>query len=409
MNELLKKYANVILNTCLKVEKNQPLLISANYERIDFVRILAQEAYKIGVIDICFELTDVELKHDALKVLSLDDLKKTSFWNKGHWNTYAEKGAAFVMLASETPGIMSDINPELLSELTIHAYSTRNKFSELRDKSMVPWCIAAVPTESWAKLLFKDSKNPVEDLWNKIFDICQIKEDNVEELWNEKIEKLSTRAEKLNNCHFKTLKYKNSKGTDFSIELPENHLWGSGKESLQIGKDVLVNFPTEEIFTSPDCETANGIVYSSKPLSYHDVIIDNFSITFKDGRAVDCKAEQGEETLKELINSCKNSDRLGEVALVPYDSPISNSNIIFYETLFDENAACHLALGAAFPDCLKGGPEMSKEELEANKLNDCANHVDFMIGTDDLEIIGTTIDGEEIKIFENGNFTQYFN
>jgi aminopeptidase len=409
MEQLLEKYAGVILNTCLKVEKDQPLFISCTTERLDFVRILTKLAYKIGVKDIYYDLQDPILRHEALLNLNLDELKNLHIFNRHAWSEYAKKGAAFVMLVSENPGLMADVNAKLSSDIAMYGLETRKEFDDLRDKSMVPWCIAAVPTESWAKLLFKDSKNPVEDLWNKIFDICQIKEDNVEELWNEKINKLSERAEKLNNCHFKTLKYKNSKGTDFSIELPENHLWGSGKESLQIGKDVLVNFPTEEIFTSPNCETANGIVYSSKPLSYHDVIIDNFSITFKNGRAVDCKAEQGEETLKELINSCKNSDRLGEVALVPYDSPISNSNIIFYETLFDENAACHLALGAAFPDCLKGGPEMSKEELEANKLNDCANHVDFMIGTDDLEIIGTTIDGEEIKIFENGNFTQYFN
>lgn len=409
MQDLMRKYASVILNACLKVEKEKPLFISCTTERLDFVRIVTEEAYKLGVKDIYYDLNDPYLRHEAMKNLNLDELKNLDMFNRHKWSEYAKKGAAFVMLVSEMPGLMSDVDAKLSSDISMYGLETRKEFDDLRDKSMVPWCIAAVPTESWAKLLFENSENPVDELWNKIFEICQIKEDNVEEIWNEKIAKLGKRAEKLNNCHFKTLKYKNSKGTDFTIDLPDAHLWGSGNESLQIGKDVLVNFPTEEIFTSPNCESANGIVYSSKPLSYHDVIIDNFSITFKDGRAVDCKAEKGEETLKELISSCKNSDRLGEVALVPYDSPISNSNIIFYETLFDENAACHLALGAAFPDCLKGGPNMSKEELEQNKLNDCTNHVDFMIGTKDLEIIGITKDNEEIKIFENGNFTQFFN
>lgn len=409
MQDLMRKYASVILNACLKVEKEQPLFISCTTERLDFVRIVTEEAYKLGVKDIYYDLNDPYLRHEAMKNLNLDELKNLDMFNRHKWSEYAKKGAAFVMLVSEMPGLMADVDAKLSSDISMYGLETRKEFDDLRDKSMVPWCIAAVPTESWAKLLFENSENPVDELWNKIFEICQIKEDNVEEIWNEKIAKLGKRAEKLNNCHFKTLKYKNSKGTDFTIDLPDAHLWGSGNESLQIGKDVLVNFPTEEIFTSPNCESANGIVYSSKPLSYHDVIIDNFSITFKDGRAVDCKAEKGEETLKELISSCKNSDRLGEVALVPYDSPISNSNIIFYETLFDENAACHLALGAAFPDCLKGGPNMSKEELEQNKLNDCTNHVDFMIGTKDLEIIGITNNGEEIKIFENGNFTQFFN
>lgn len=409
MQDLMRKYASVILNACLKVEKEKPLFISCTTERLDFVRIVTEEAYKLGIKDIYYDLNDPYLRHEAMKNLNLDELKNLDMFNRHKWSEYAKKGAAFVMLVSEMPGLMSDVDAKLSSDISMYGLETRKEFDDLRDKSMVPWCIAAVPTESWAKLLFENSENPVDELWNKIFEICQIKEDNVEEIWNEKIAKLGKRAEKLNNCHFKTLKYKNSKGTDFTIDLPDAHLWGSGNESLQIGKDVLVNFPTEEIFTSPNCESANGIVYSSKPLSYHDVIIDNFSITFKDGRAVDCKAEKGEETLKELISSCKNSDRLGEVALVPYDSPISNSNIIFYETLFDENAACHLALGAAFPDCLKGGPNMSKEELEQNKLNDCTNHVDFMIGTKDLEIIGITKDNEEIKIFENGNFTQFFN
>ena len=409
MQDLMRKYASVILNACLKVEKEKPLFISCTTERLDFVRIVTEEAYKLGVKDIYYDLNDPYLRHEAMKNLNLDELKNLDMFNRHKWSEYAKKGAAFVMLVSEMPGLMSDVDAKLSSDISMYGLETRKEFDDLRDKSMVPWCIAAVPTESWAKLLFENSENPVDELWNKIFEICQIKEDNVEEIWNEKIAKLGKRAEKLNNCHFKTLKYKNSKGTDFTIDLPDAHLWGSGNESLQIGKDVLVNFPTEEIFTSPNCESANGIVYSSKPLSYHDVIIDNFSITFKDGRAVDCKAEKGEETLKELISSCKNSDRLGEVALVPYDSPISNSNIIFYETLFDENAACHLALGAAFSDCLKGGPNMSKEELEQNKLNDCTNHVDFMIGTKDLEIIGITKDNEEIKIFENGNFTQFFN
>lgn len=408
MNELLKKYAKVILNTCLKVEKNQPLLISANYERIDFVRILAQEAYEIGVTDICFDLTDVELKHDALKALSIDDLKKMSFWNKGHWDTYAEKGAAFVMLASETPGVMSDINPDLLSELTIYAYGTRNKFSELRDKAMVPWCIAAVPTESWAKEVFPDSQEPLNDLWNKIFEICHIDKENPTEIWERKIERLNNCCKILNEYSFKTLKYQNDLGTDFTIDLPDNHIWESGKSKLTSGKEVLVNFPTEEVFTSPKLDSANGIVYSSKPLAYQDNIINNFWIKFENGIAVEWEAEEGKEMLENIIKSCENADKLGEVALVEYDSSISQSQTVFYETLYDENASCHLALGTGFPECIENGINMTKEELTNNGINTCTNHVDFMIGTKDLTITGITHRGEEIVIFENGNFSEIF-
>lgn len=408
MNELLKKYASVILNTCLKVEKDQPLFISANYERTDFVRILANVAYEIGVKDIYFDLTDVYLKHDALKNLELEDLKKLSFWNKQKWNEYASKGAAFVMLASETPGLMKDIDPKLLSDLTIYAYETRKEFDDLRDKAMVPWCIAAVPTESWAKELFPKSETPVEDLWNKIFEICNITEEDPESIWNKKIDILSQRCKKLNEYKFKSLRYQNELGTDFTIELPEKHIWESGKSILKNGKEVLVNFPTEEVFTSPHANTANGIVYSGKPLAYQDNVINNFWIKFEEGKAIEWDAEEGKEVLTNLINSCKNSDRLGEVALVEYDSSISQSGIVFYETLFDENAACHLALGAGFPECYEGGTEQTSEELEQQGINNCTNHVDFMIGTKDLSIIGTTQDGQEITIFEEGNFSQEF-
>lgn len=408
MNELLKKYASVILNTCLKVKKNQPLFISANYERVDFVRIIANLAYELGVKDIYFDLTDVYLKHDALKNLELDDLKKLSFWNKEKWNEYAKKGAAFVMLASETPGLMKDIDPKKISELTIYAYETRKEFDDLRDKAKVPWCIAAVPTESWAKEIFPKSNNPVEDLWNKIFEICNINENNPEDIWNKKIEVLSKRCKKLNEYNFKSLRYTNELGTDFTIELPDNHVWESGKSLLTNGEEVLVNFPTEEVFTSPTYDSANGIVYSGKPLAYQDNIIDEFWIKFKNGEGVEWDAKEGKEVLENIIKSCKNSNRLGEVALVEYSSSISKSGIVFYETLYDENASCHLALGASFPECIKNGTNMSKKELEKNKMNDCTNHVDFMIGTKDLTITGTTKEGNEITIFENGDFSKTF-
>lgn len=409
MKEKMIKYAQVLLKTCLKVDDSQPLFISGNIERIDFMRILADEAYKLGLKDICVEIVDPVLKHSALKNLDLEELKNTEYWNKTKWNEYAEIGGAFLMLASETPGLNKDIDSQKLSDITMYGYKTREKFDEFRNKKITPWCIAAVPTLDWAKEVFPDSPNSLDELWNKIFEICGINEENPEQKLEEKINKLKIRAQKLNEYQFKTLKYENSLGTNFTIDLPKNHLWASGGETLLTNKEILVNFPTEEIFTSPDCTSANGIVYASKPLMYQDVKINKFNIEFKNGIAVNCHAEEGEETLKSIINSCENSNRLGEVALVPYDSPISNSNIIFYETLFDENAACHLALGASFPECIRGGESMNREELKEYKINDCTNHVDFMIGTKDLKITGFTQMGEEVEIFNNGNFTDLFN
>lgn len=408
MNELMEKYASVLLESCLRVEKDQPLFISFNIERIDFVRIVAKKAYSIGVKDIYFDMVDPILKHSALENLEEEDLKKTTFWNKETWNTYAKKNAAFLMLASETPGLMKDIDSKKVSAMTKYMLTTRAYFDFMRDKQKLAWTIAAVPTEKWAQEVFKNSKNPLEDLWNQIFEICNIKEKNPVEIWNKKVEVLKRRADKLNEYKFKSLKYESSNGTNFYIELPKEHIWQSAKESIN-NKDITVNYPTEEVFTSPDCKSANGILYSSKPLVYQDVIIDEFYISFKDGKVEKFNAKTGNDTLKEMINICKNSDMLGEVALVPYDSPISNSNIVFLETLYDENAACHIALGDSFPECFENGINMTKEELFEKNLNDCKSHIDFMIGTKDLKVTGTTHDNKEIPILINGNFTEEFN
>ena len=407
---LQEKYARVLLESCLKVDKDQPLFISYNVERQDFVDIVTEIAHSLGITDIYYDGSSPYEKHDALLKYEIEELKKLPYWNKKMWNEYGNKGAAFLMLASETPGLMKDVDSKKLSVMTNYAQETRREFDARRHKSELAWCIAAVPTTAWAKELFPNSSDSVEELWDKIFDICSIKEENPVAIWDQKVKKLKEQAEKLNNYRFKTLKYKSSNGTDFSIDLPEGHIWVSGGEKLANGKEVLVNFPTEEIFTSPDCMSANGIVYSSKPLSYQDVLIDNFNIRFENGRAVEAHAEQGEETLKHMINICENSDMLGEVALVPYDSPISNINLVFLETLFDENAACHIALGDSFPECIENGPTIDKEVLfNEHNLNKCDSHVDFMVGNSDMNIIGITEDGKEIPIFINGNFSEEFN
>lgn len=407
MEKLMRKYAEVLLKTCLKVEENQPLFISFNTERLDFVRIVSEEAYKIGVKDIYFDMSDPYLKHEALKYLEIEDLKQLSFWNKEMWNVYARKHAAFLMLASETPGLMKDIDPKKMSELIRYSQETREEFEAYRDKSELAWCIAAVPTKAWADELFDNNENSVNMLWNKIFEICSIDQEDPVKIWNDKLDLLKKRASKLNEKKIKTLIYKDNKN-NFKIDLPDNHNWASGCERLANGKEVLVNFPTEEVFTSPDCRSAEGIVFSSKPLEYQGVILDNFQIEFKDGVVTNFKAEKGEETLKEMINICENSNMLGEVALVPYDSPISNTNMVFLETLFDENAACHLALGDSFTECIN---EVGTKEELFNKfnMNNSKSHVDFMIGTKDLNIKGITQDNKEIDIFINGNFTEEFN
>ena len=404
MDELLSKYAKVLLVNCLKIEKEQPLFISYNKEVKYFIDIVQDIAKELSINDIYLDEVDPFLKRDLLMSdKSIDELKSMPYWNRKVWDEYTRKDAAFLMLVSDNPGLMKDVDPTRVTEMNLYSIETRKEFNKARDKSSLSWCIAAVPSKLWSKSVFPESNNPVDELWDKIFDICLIKEKNPGLLWEEKLNIAKERANLLNKYQFTKLRYKSSNGTDFLIGLPNNHIWQTAYEKIK-DKEVLVNFPTEEVFTSPDYRTANGIVYNTKPLSYNDVVIDEFYIKFKDGKVVDYDAKKGKDMLKELINTCDNSDYLGEAALVSYDSPISNSNIIFNETLFDENASCHLALGDSFPECIRGGLELSKEELYELGLNKCQSHTDFMIGSKDMSIIGITKDNEEIIIFKDGNF-----
>lgn len=409
MEKKLEKYATILLKNCLKIEKNQPLVINCTPERLDFVRIVAKCAYKMGVRDIHFILNDPYIKRDQLLYLKVEDMKKSPIWDKSIYNEYAKKNAAFLMLASGYPNLMKDVDPKKLTTMNVYGLETSAYFDKKRSKQEIAWCIAGVATDLWAQEIFKDDKDALNKLWNAIFDTCLINKKDTLKLLNEKNKTLTRRADKLNKLKIKELHYTNSLGTDFTIELPEKAIWCTGASKLNNGKNVIVNFPSEEIFTSPLAKSANGVVYSSKPLLHNDVIIDNFKLEFKNGKVIKSSAKKGNKILQELVKTCKNADMLGEVALVPFDSPISNSNILFYETLYDENASCHLALGSSFTECLSGGEKMSREDLIKNGVNVCDSHVDFMIGTKDLNITATTYDGKEIEIFTNGNFSKKIN
>ena len=279
-------------------------------------------------------------------------------------------------------------------------------FDRLQMCSGFPWCIASIPIPSWAKTVFPDcaEEEAMEKLWEAIFKSVRISGDGkAVDRWEEHLSTLHKRMDKMNALRFKKLHYTNSLGTDLTVELPEGHIWEAGNDVTLSGQEYIANIPTEELFTSPLKTGVNGVVYSSMPLVNDGAIIDKFHFVVKDGKIVECHAEKGEEALKGAISVDEGASYFGEVALVPYDSPISSQKILFYNTLFDENAACHIAFGEAYP-CLEGGQKMTKEELKARGLNDSITHVDFMIGTADLSIVGTTEDGREIPVFVDGNF-----
>lgn len=397
MNENYKKYADLLINRCLSVKPKQPLLISAPIECIDFVRVVATTALETGVKDIHFDLTDDVLKHEELKYLSNEELTNSKLFNKSIFDEYAKKDAAFLMLYGDDPDIMSDIDKVKIAYTGKLFRTSRPLYKERQLKYEVPWCIASVATEGWAKKVLPNSKTPKEDLWNLIFEMCLVNTPNPIEAWNKKIEINKLFTEKMNSLKIKKLIYKNKLGTNFEIGFTDNIWCGAGGHSTE-DMPIIVNMPSEEIFTSPNKYTANGIVYASKPLVYNSSLINNFWLKFENGKVIDYDAEQGKEVLKSILE-IENGNYLGEVALVDVNSPISKSGILFYETLYDENASCHLALGEGFLECIK-----NDKTLDEVGINKSKTHVDFMIGTDDLEVFAETEDKKLVKIIENGSF-----
>lgn len=397
MNNKLEKYANLLINRCLSIKKNQPLLIAAPIEAIEFIRIVTTKALEAGVKDIYYDFDDEYLKHEQLKYLSDEELKNSRFFNKKIFDEYAKKGAAFLMLCADNSETMKDIEKDKISSAAKISATTKPKYKKMQLNNEIPWCIACIATDTWAKKVLPNSKNPKEELWNLIFEMCLInKKDPIKE-WDNKIKSSDERIKKINELNIKKLYYKNKLGTDFVIEF-NNNIWCGAGEHTKDGTPLIVNMPTEEVFTTPNKYSANGIVYASKPLIYNGCVIDDFWIEFKDGKVKDYDAKKGKDILKTIFEF-KNGDYLGEVALVDVSSPISKSNILFYDTLYDENASCHLALGQGFKSCFK-----TTKNLEKLGFNDSKTHVDFMIGTDDLEIVAETIDNKQIKIMENGKF-----
>lgn len=403
MREKYEKYAEVLLVKGLGIKKNQSLFLSAPMENYEFVRVLTRKAYSLGVTDIYYELLDEEMKHDALLNLSIDELKNTEYFNKKMYDEYAKKDAAFLMLVSDDPFLMEDIDSEKISETALFSRKSKPLYKERQLNNEIVWCIACTATKKRAKAIF-GSEDDIDKLWNAIFDACYINTDNPIKSWDDFCDQNNKKTSMLNSLKIKELHYKNSLGTDLKIELLENSIWVGAKEKTIYGQEFIANIPTLEVFTTPNRLGTNGIVYASKPLIYNGAYISDFYIEFKDGKVINYDAKKGKEALKSIIESDDTSCYLGEVALVDYDSAISKSGLIHYETLYDENASCHLALGVGFIECVKGSENKNKEELLDMGFNYSDNHVDFMIGTEDLSIVAKTFDDKEVVIFENGNF-----
>jgi aminopeptidase len=407
MENKIEKYAELLVKIGINIQQDQILVINSPIECADFARKVTKKAYEAGAREVIIRWNDEQSTRLRYKMANDEVFDEVHNWDVEFLNQTVDKDAAYLRIAASDPELMHDVDPKKMARQNkVLTGAIEYYRSKLMSNANV-WCVASIPTLSWAKKVFPDTKSPGEAmsrLWNAIFNSVRINQEKPVEAWREHQNILSSRNDFLNNNNFKSLRYKNSLGTDVVVDLVENHIWfGGGEESLK-GQMFIANMPTEEVFTMPEVNGVNGKIVSSMPLNYNGSLIEDFSFIFKDGVVIDFDAKNGKDVLEELLNTDDGARRLGEVALVPYDSPISNQKILFYNTLFDENASCHFALGKAYPINIKGGTEMTKEELIKSGANDSLVHVDFMVGTEDLEITGIKEDGVEVPVFRNGNF-----
>jgi aminopeptidase len=406
--ENLEKYASLAVNIGINVQKGQEVILNAPINAVDLTRLITKKCYEAGASDVIVRYRDDIITHTKLEYSSLELLENVRKWEiDGLLKNHVKKGAALLSIISSDPDLMSDIDASKMKTYTISQQKAAREYKDYVLGGNSPWSLVAYPNKEWAERVFPDLKgqDAISKLWEHIFEITRIDQEDPIAAWAEHVRNINEKVDFLNNNKMKKLIYK-SNGTDLTIELSEKHLW-CGADDETLGKNkikYLANIPTEEIFTLPKKDGINGYVSSTKPLSYNGNLIENFKITFENGRIVDYSAKKGEEYLKNLIDTDEGSKYIGEVALVPHKSPISDKNTIYYNTLFDENASCHLAIGNAYLSCIENGNEMTKEELEKVGFNTSLSHVDFMIGSSDLNIIGITFDNKEIKIFENGNW-----
>ncbi|MGF3103150.1 aminopeptidase [Rossellomorea sp. DUT-2] len=401
----LERYADLIVQVGLNLQKDQELLISAPITAYKFVRLVTKKAYEAGVLNVLTDFYDEELKKIRLDNSSEEGLKAFPDWKAKGFIEMAESNVALLNLAAPNPSLLRDADPKRVAILNRASAEAMKDFSAYIGGGKISWLIAAFPTIEWAQTVFPElsQDEAIDKLWENIFYTTRTDQDDTVALWESHISNLNKNADRLNQSKYKKLHYKGP-GTDLSIEFHPQTKWISAQFTNDQGIPFVPNLPTEEVFTIPIKQGVNGTVSSTKPLNYSGTLIRNFSLTFKDGKVVEFTAEEGYETLKNLLETDEGASYLGEVALVPHNSPISNTNIIFYNTLFDENASCHIALGRALSVCVEEGKNMTAEQLRKVGFNESMIHVDFMIGSAHLDIDGEKEDGSIEPIFKAGDW-----
>lgn len=399
LEQMKRKYAYTLARVGVNVQKGQPVLVEAVVEGADFTPIFAEECYKLGASNVIVHYLDEANLKIAAKYRSDEDVRKIEDWEEIQNQKYLDQGACYVRLEGVLPGVMDDISEAQVNSIFAHVDGVRNIMRRASREKKCQWLIAMIPTQQWAEFILKDvpKDQALEELWKLLLKLCYIDETNdVVEAWENHSRIRGERGQKIDSYNFTKLHYTASNGTDLTVGLTPYSKFGGRRPKDEKFIPFQANIPSEEICTSPEKYATEGVVYASRPLVLGGKSIENFGFRFEKGKVVEVIADEGREMLEALVATDEGAAYLGECALVEYHSPISMSNIVYYTTLIDENASCHLALGRALG--------MPLPEDDPWTLNDSQIHVDFMVGTPDMRIVGTTPDGQEIPVFENGDF-----
>ncbi len=404
-DQMLENYADLAVRIGVNVQPGQRLLIRAPIEAAPLARLAVTKAYQAGA-----KLVDVTWTDDAVSLARFQYAPRDSFEELPPYlgqtmEWYAAQGDAFLTIVGSDPDLLKDQDPELIAVAQKAVQKAVTGYRNYIMRDAVNWSIVAMPIPSWAAKVFphQPPAEQVDKLWAAIFDVCRLKQDDPVAAWQTHIDNLLARSEHLNQRKYRALRL-TAPGTDLTVGLPDGHIWKSAQSRNDAGTPFTPNLPTEEVFTLPHKDQTEGVVTASKPLSYGGKLIENFSLTFEGGRVVSITAEAEEETLQRLIETDEGAARLGEIALVPHGSPISQSGLLFFNTLFDENAASHIALGRAYQFTLEGGKTMSDEEFQAAGGNTSLTHVDFMIGSGQMDVDGVRGDGSWEPVMRQGEW-----
>lgn len=406
VEDYIEKYVELILKVGLKIKNGDKLVVRCPIEARDFAVECTRKAYELGAGEVVVDYRDQLISRLKYENESLDVLTDIPKYKVDKENYYMEKKAKYLSVTGSDPDAFKGVDAEKLFKSNLANSKALRDFSAKMMANYVSWIVVGASIPSWATKVFPDLEEgeAVRRLWFEIFNSVRLfEEDPIKALENH-VDNLNRYSKFLNKAKFEKLIYKSQKGTDLEVGLPKGYIFAGAGDVNSDGEEFIANMPSEEVFSAPRLDGVNGKVYSTLPLNYNGNLIEDFYLVFKDGEVVDYDAKAGKEYLKNILDTDEGAKRLGEVALVSYNTPISMRKVLFYNTLYDENASCHFALGKSYPTCLEGGEKLSIEELKERGMNDSLTHVDFMVGDETTEILGVKENGEEVQIFKEGNF-----